>query len=143
MINPDDLWVESFSKMDVEIVLKEKFLHVRASGHYSLDEMNAMSRAMFAALQQHPRASCLIDCSQVTGSPTLNERFEWPRFTARLIEDLPAIQRQTRFAFVASEPFLDPGRFGETVAVNRGVNVVATDSLDEALRWLGVETGSA
>jgi len=129
--------------MDVKIIQKEKFLHVRASGHYSLAEMNAMSQAMFAALQQHPQANCLIDCRQVIGSPTLNERFEWPRFTARLLEDFPVIQRQTRFAFVASEPFLDPGRFGETVAVNRGVNVLATESLDAALRWLGVETGSA
>lgn len=129
--------------MDVEIVEEKTFLHVKASGHYSLEEMNAMSRAMCAALRQQPQARCLIDCRQVIGTPTLNERFEWPRFTAQLLEELPAIQRQTRFAFLAAEPFLDRGRFGETVAVNRGVNVMSTDSFDKALRWLGVETGSA
>lgn len=125
--------------MDVEIVQKNKFLHVKASGHYSLEEMKAMSQAMCAALEQRPQASCLIDCRQVVGTPTLNERFEWPRFTAQLLEELLVIQRQTRFAFLAVEPFLERGRFGETVAVNRGVNVMSTDSLDEALRWLGIE----
>lgn len=41
-----------------------------------------------------------------------------------------------RIAFVGREPFLDPERFGETVAVNRGLNVrVFTDEV-AALTWL-------
>jgi RimJ/RimL family protein N-acetyltransferase len=41
-----------------------------------------------------------------------------------------------RIAFIGSEPFLDPERFGETVAVNRGLNVrVFTDEV-AALTWL-------
>jgi hypothetical protein len=33
---------------------------------------------------------------------------------------------------------LDPDRFGELVAVNRGMDVKAFQSPEEALHWLGV-----
>jgi len=46
----------------------------------------------------------------------------------------------TRFAYVLKEPLLDPDKFGETVAVNRGMSVRAFDNLEEALAWLEVPT---
>ena len=42
----------------------------------------------------------------------------------------------TRFAYVLEEPMLDPDRFGETVAVNRGMIVRAFDNLEAARAWL-------
>ena len=41
-----------------------------------------------------------------------------------------------RFAYVLEEPMLDPERFGETVAVNRGMRVRAFDNLEAARAWL-------
>ena len=43
-----------------------------------------------------------------------------------------------QFAYLGREPFMDPRRFGEIVATNRGVSVKATTDLREALEWLGV-----
>ncbi len=40
------------------------------------------------------------------------------------------------FAHVLKEPVLDPQRFGETVALNRGMNVRTFDNLEDALAWL-------
>ena len=41
-----------------------------------------------------------------------------------------------RIAFIGREPFLDPERFGETVAVNRGLNVRVFLNEPAALAWL-------
>jgi hypothetical protein len=43
-----------------------------------------------------------------------------------------------RFAYVLEVPVLDPMRFGETVAVNRGMTVKTFDNPDDALGWLGI-----
>jgi hypothetical protein len=43
-----------------------------------------------------------------------------------------------RFAVVGQEPLIDEERFGETVAVNRGINAKAATSLDEAISWLNL-----
>jgi len=43
-----------------------------------------------------------------------------------------------RFAYVLVEPLLDPNRFGETAAVNRGMQVRAFDDMKQAEWWLGI-----
>ena len=43
-----------------------------------------------------------------------------------------------RVAVFARRPLVDPDRFAETVAVNRGAKVKVSERLDEALAWLGV-----
>jgi hypothetical protein len=35
---------------------------------------------------------------------------------------------------------LDPKRLGETVAVNRGMNIKVFDNPEDARRWLGIST---
>ena len=41
-----------------------------------------------------------------------------------------------RFAYVAHAPVRDPERFGETVAVNRGMNVKVFETPEDAMEWL-------
>jgi hypothetical protein len=47
------------------------------------------------------------------------------------------VSRGTPFAYALEEPVLDPKRFGETVALNRGMNVKTFHNLNDALRWFG------
>jgi hypothetical protein len=41
-----------------------------------------------------------------------------------------------RFAYVMHEPLRDPGRLGETVAVNREMDVKTFETPDVAFEWL-------
>ena len=61
-------------------------------------------------------------------------------FAAQTVADFAerGVSRATKFAYVLREPVLDPQRFGETVAVNRGMFVKAFDSPEDALQWLGI-----
>lgn len=126
-------------EIEVEIAPKPHCLYVKAVGEFSVAGMKAMSLAIIAALVEHPSSKCLLDCRQVVGTRTLAERFSWIEFSADESSKLPLISNRVRIAYVGAADRLDPGRFGETVAINRGLNVMVTGSLDEALRWLDLK----
>ena len=54
---------------------------------------------------------------------------------ARVLGQLPD---GPQLAILAVPPIMDPGRFTQAVANNRGVRMRASDSLQELLSWLGV-----
>ncbi len=68
------------------------------------------------------------------------ERFFYSEFTANLVRNLveSGELHRPRFAYVLIEPVLDPQRFGETVAVNRGMITKAFDNLEDALVWIKI-----
>ena len=82
----------------------------------------------------------LIDASGVTGAPTQDERYMLGLFVAAEQRILAAQTppREVQVAVFAHRPLVDPDRFAETVAVNRGAKVKVSERLDEALAWLGV-----
>ena len=74
------------------------------------------------------------------GAPEAIERFYYGEFAAASVWKFKdrGVPPATKFAYVLKEPVLDPQRSGETVAVNRGMLVLAFDNLEDALRWLGI-----
>jgi hypothetical protein len=65
------------------------------------------------------------------------ERFLYAEFAAR--ETTKLIQEHKiapRFACVITAPLRDPKRFGENVAVNRGMNVRTFETIKDAFGWL-------
>jgi hypothetical protein len=68
------------------------------------------------------------------------ERFYYAEFAAQSVANFAnrGVSLTTQFAYVLKEPVLDPRRFGETIAVNRGMFVRAFDTLEDALKWLGI-----
>src|SRR5262249_22995680 len=66
----------------------------------------------------------LIDGEQMTGNPGDFERFLYGEFVAkRTLEVMKEYDTTLRLAYVLHEPLRDPERFGENVAVNRGLDV--------------------
>lgn len=116
-------------------------LHARISGPFSLDEAKRTFLEILAAIAQHKMDKVLIDGREIEGVPTTIQRFIYGEFAAtatRTLRERKVFPNPPQFAYVLKEPVLDPMRFGETVAVNRGMHVKAFDDLEDALRWLGV-----
>jgi hypothetical protein len=110
-------------------------------GEFSLPEAEQHFLEILAAAAIHERDKILLDGREVQGNIETIERFLFGEFTAHAVarytqERSPP--RVPQFAYVIHEPILDPQRFGETVAVNRGMWVKVFDNLEEALRWLNV-----
>ena len=131
--------------MVIKIIPETGFLHVVASGEFSLEEAKWTFRKVIDVVSEHKSEKVLFDGRELIGKPDFIERFYYGEFVAhcsqKCVAQIHNISLETgargpRFAYVLKEPVLDPGRFGETVARNRGMIVKAFDNPDDALGWL-------
>jgi hypothetical protein len=125
-------------RMLIEIHSNAGLLKVVATGKFSLKEAKRTFLQMLEAVALHKAKKVLFDGQQLVGEPETMERFYYGEFAARSVADFSerGVSRATRFAYLLSEPVLDPERFGENVAYNRGMCVKAFDNAAEALQWL-------
>ena len=114
------------------------FLHVSATGEFTLGEAKRTFLEVLDALARHNYEKVVIDGRKLTGEPKTIERFYYGEFAAQAVASFRGVSRASKFAYVLEPPVLDPGRFGETVAVNRGMNVKAFENLEDAFGWLGL-----
>lgn len=124
--------------MQLEIRPESGFLKVTATGTFSLDEAKRTFVEMLEAVALHETAKVLFDGRQLLGEPKVLERFYYGEFAAQTIRDysVRVASLATQFAYVLKEPVLDPKRFGENVAVNRGMNTKVFDNPEDARQWL-------
>jgi hypothetical protein len=127
--------------IDLEVTPEKGFLRVRVTGRVSLRDANDAFARMLVAVARQKAAKVLVDCRDVKGTMTTADRYQHASFGAEELSKWTRMgeSRGTRLAYVAKPPSLDRRRFGETVAVNRGVNVKAFDNTEEALRWLEID----
>lgn len=128
--------------LNAEVTPESDFLHVYVTGAYSLSEANELTTRIFQTLVQHSVKKVLVDFRDVSGEPEVIERFLISEFLVREMDRFSGegVSRDTRFGYLGTEPMMDRGRFGETVAVNRGLIVKVTDSPEEILRWLDIDS---
>ena len=79
----------------------------------------------------------LSDGRQITGNPTVFERFLYGTFAAcATLEVLHTHNLKLKLAYVIHEPLHDSERFGGNVATNRGMEVKTFEDMNEAVQWL-------
>ena len=126
--------------MTVDFQPYKHYLSAVVSGEYNLRAAQDIydQAVKIAVAGGHSRV--LLDASRVTGAPTHDERYMLGLFVAAeqriLASKTPPIDVQV--AIYGRQPLVDPERFGETVAVNRGARVKVSERVEEALAWLGV-----
>ena len=120
---------------------KVSYLHVSCAGTYDrLSVMDMYQQILRTAADQN-LSRILIDCRKVKGDISVLERYITSTYGAELcLKYITTIR--FKISMVGEEPPLDPERFGETVARNRGVDVLVTTELEEAYNWLGIEPTS-
>jgi hypothetical protein len=127
--------------MILEISAESGFLNVDAMGTYSLEEAKRTFIEVLEAVALNKVGKVLFDGRRLAGNPKFMERFYYGEFAAKAVAKYAArgVHRDTQFAYVLEVPMLDPRRFGETVAVNRGMVVKTFENLNDALGWLGID----
>ena len=130
-------------ELSLRVDAERSLLVVTYTGDFSLAEAEATFLDLLASLVEHNLTRVLVDGQQLIGQPELLERFYYGNFVAdavnRTVDDTGCAM--PTFAYVLQEPTLDPNRFGELVAVNRGMRVKAFDNLQHARWWLGLADG--
>jgi hypothetical protein len=125
--------------MILRICAGSGLLRVIATGEFSLEEAERTFLEILDAVARHKTEKLLLDGRELKGEPDTIHRFLYGEFAARTVMRYIKERRGPRalqFAYVLQEPVLDPQRFGETVAINRGMWVKAFDNLEDALGWL-------
>ncbi len=124
-------------QLDVEPRLG--YLFATLSGPFSLAQAQSAYSSLLQAAARHQQPRMLLDCTRVTGEMTVADRLAFGTFMAdeqqRMLAHLP---EAPQVAILAAPPIMDPGRFTQAVANNRGVRMRASESLQELLSWLGV-----
>lgn len=113
-------------------------------GKFSLAEAKRNFVEILEAVARHNTKKVIFDGRKLVGKPATMERFYYGEFVAHTIRDFAqrGVSPSTQFAYVLKEPVLDQRRFGETVAVNRGILLKTFDRPEDALRWLGVSSAN-
>ena len=118
-----------------DITAQADFILVTTEGEYDFAEARHIIRLAFIAAAEHGSQKIMIDCRKLTGGLTAVQRFDLGEWLAEFYFQRPKVTL-TPIAVVGNVPFIDPGRFGETVAVNRLVPLKVSTDWDEALSWL-------
>jgi hypothetical protein len=125
--------------MRAAIDAKEAYLHVEVTGVFNLGEAKTISLRFLAACVDYGLARALVDHRPLTGQISVIERWDYSDFMARQVHAHATAGRlrAPRLAYLGSE-LVDPRRFGELVAVNRGLIVRSTTRPEEAFEWIGI-----
>ena len=123
-----------------EISPKPGFIYVVERGIFSVVEAEEKFKEILEFVAGKKVENVIIDARELIGNPKTMERFYYGKFVGDTIVDFASrgVSPYTKFAYVMKVPLLDPKRFGENVAVNRGCNCKAFDNLEDALSWLGI-----
>ena len=125
--------------ISIEVRAEPGVLYVAGSGQFTLAHARRKFLRILDAVDQNHATKVLFDGREVKGNPETIERFWYGEFVAKAVTRYMiegAIRRAPQFAYVLHEPVLDPKRFGQTVAANRGMWVKAFDNLEDAREWL-------
>jgi hypothetical protein len=116
--------------IESEFSFKTGYVIFRCRGTYELASVLDLYGKAIEAAAQKGLPALLIDVREITGTPpTTLDRFTIGEYVA-------THGQEVKFALVGHEPMIDPRRFGEIVAANRGATVKAFTDLDEAVAWL-------
>jgi hypothetical protein len=126
-------------ELNMEIENRGTYLYTRVYGAFNIQKAKELFKEAVDAATKYNLNAILVDFRAIEGnSITTSDRYEYSNCMADVLKErriergLPTV----RLAYVGRVPFLDQRRFGETVAVNRGVMMKATDNFKEAMSWL-------
>src|SRR5262245_11889911 len=125
--------------MILRISAESGLLRVTVTGGFSLEESQRTFLEILDDVAEHKTDKFILVARTLKGHPSVFQRFLYGEFAAHAVVRYVVERgapRALQFAYVLHEPVLDPQRFGETVAVNRGMWVKVFDNLEDALRWL-------
>jgi len=117
-----------------------ELLYATIHGTFRLDEAKLTYQSLVDRCVADAISVMLMDCRALEGEPTTQERYDFGAFVALANEKAAGGETGSlRIALVGRLPLIDPLRFGEVVARNRGAAVKATTELEEAIAWLALD----
>ncbi len=122
----------------LNITNKENYLLAEVSGEFDYTIDHEFFPELIDSCFAYNRPKLLLDAINLKGFLSTFQRYNIALSVTNTIRknfDKGIIQ----IAVVGTEPLIDPDKFGETVATNRGLILKVTTDMEEALKWLQSE----
>lgn len=129
--------------MTFKAMPNEDFLYVEVAGEFTLDEATRIFGTVIDLVEANNTEKVLFDGREISGEPTAIERYYYAAFASDSVVLLALhgwLLAPPRFAYVLKQPTLDPLRLGQIIAKKRGMNVKAFEKVDDAMRWLRIDS---
>ncbi len=124
--------------MNLTTEIKPNYLHMTFEG--AVEELfpTQFPELLIEAARAHQYTRVLADLRKAEGNLTTLQRFTMGTAGAEKYHTALAKGEilKCRFSVVANPPLMDPVKFGEVVATNRGMPVGVFTNFQEALDWL-------
>ena len=123
---------------DFKIENKPEYLTMIYEGDYDSSLAGMFTNQILETCKTYQPSKLLIDLRALKGDMTILDRFNLAvmattkYFSGKLTGKIPSC----RYAIVGNPPLVDPDRFAETVAVNRGLNVKVFTDWEKTIEWL-------
>ena len=135
--------------MNHTIEVRETYIYIRVSGQISLksqfgwQEIKSALADAVDSVRKNNIFKLLVDCRDISGRFSIMDRFLLAAFFVKENSKFMATKlHPLRVTFVLNKSIMDPWKFGETVARNRGLFGLVTDDIQEALQWLDIDDSS-
>ena len=130
--------------LHLDIMPKEKYLHITVTGEYELQPAKENFIQLLAACSQHSLSHVLVDFRSVKGTASKMDRYEFVTTIAELNFQYARLSgKKLRIAFVGPDTLISSDAYGEKVAAELSLKMKATTDLAEALKWLESESSGA
>ncbi len=134
----------SSTAMEVRTEVRTGYLKVILGGEFQVEEALTIGKRIFEVCHLGKLVKVLLDARGVTGRLSLLDKIDLADSMAETqTEYIVNGDHRLWIAHVVSEGMSEAPRFAETLAANRGAKILVTTSMDEALRWLGVDQESS
>lgn len=126
--------------MQMRTAATDAVLYARVAGELDLPRAMRLYQELIQRWRADETPGILIDCRPLVGSLTDLQRYE---VGVQVAGSYAALREAggalPRIAMLALPPLIEPRRFIQTVASNRGARLRAFESVAEAAEWLGVD----
>ncbi|HTA77256.1 MAG TPA: hypothetical protein VK791_08875 [bacterium] len=127
--------------LTIKTNLRNEYLYALIEGEFEYLSSIETTDAILEACARHQATKVLVDYRTVAGAMNDNERIHYAQISVEKYQKLFAkgVVKKCRFVWLGKQPLVDPKRLGESVALNMGLTIRVTQSLDDAFIWLGVQ----
>ena len=128
--------------LDVKIQHKKSFILATYSGDFDLKDAIRIYKEVLSAALEEKESKILLDYREIKGRLSFIDRFTYAEETTKYWMDFIRSSDigEIKIAHMGKPPIVDPEKFGELVAKNRGAcNLKVFEDIKEAKRWLGIE----
>ena len=128
-------------RMTHQMMADSGILRVTVTGQFVLETAQGTFLEVLELVKQYQSKKVLVDALEAQGEPRVLERYLYAEFVAMAAAEFRRFKADwsPKFAYVLQPPLGDPKKFGETVALNRGMRLKVFETAEEGLKWLEEE----